>query len=125
MLLVALSKRLETVGWCRVTGNIHTENFQDNLRCGLVIPTSNNHSYVATSEYLYYTATDKLTICNNEEQLPLVIVLERSKRLDSLNKGFRPFGVTRNHHHNKFIMILRIFMSTALKSSDKFESNNL
>lgn len=83
----------------RIPIRIHPQDIQSNPRRRPVVPASNN-----------------VPIADDEDEFPLVIVIERSKRVNGTSERVFAFGITGNLAEHEFILQLWVAFGTELES---------
>lgn len=84
----------------RVDIRIHTENIENDPRSRTVVPT-----------------TDDVSIADNEDELPLIIIVERRERVDRTTKRIFAFGIARDLAQNELVLQFGIALRAKLKGS--------
>lgn len=84
----------------RIKLRVHTKNIEDDARrCAVV------------------TCTDDVTVADDKDQLPLVIVVQRSEGVDGTPERLFAFGVARDLAQHEFVQHLGVPFRGELKGS--------
>lgn len=97
--LRSLSNRFEQKR-LRVQRGIYTQNIQHDPRCGTVIPTSND-----------------IAIANDKDELPFIVVIQSSERVDRAAERVLAFSVTRHLAEYEFVLQFGLAFGAKLESS--------
>ena len=96
-LLRAFTNGLEHQGF-RVQLRVDTEDVKNNTRSRTVV-----------------AASDNVTVADDEEKLPLVVVVQRGQRVDRATQGLLAFRVTRDLAEHELVQHLRIAFGRELQ----------
>lgn len=89
----------------RVQLGVDSKNVQHDSRSGTIIST-----------------TDDVAIADDEDELALVVIIERSKRVDSPTERVLAFGVAWHLTKHKLVLKLRCALASELKSSQDYQA---
>ena len=106
MLLLTFSEREEAERF-RIEVGIDSEDVENDSRRRSVVSGSDDHS-----------------VAEDDDEFPLVVVLESSQRVDGLLERILSFGVAGNLADEELVVILRRSMRSEVESSEELESDD-